>query len=188
MSQPKPVKPPLLVNLRDLTRQPGQSRQLKLSAPAPADLGTSVLAVPPGSELVLQLLLESVLEGVLVSGTLQAEARGACVRCLDSLTVDLTVELQELFVYPERHQAAQRSGDQQAEEERLLLDHQADLEPMVRDSIVLALPFQPVCQPDCPGLCPECGVRLAEQVGHQHEQVDSRWHSLADWLKRDQEN
>lgn len=57
----------------------------------------------------------------------------------------------------------------------------ADLEQVVRDTVVPALPFQPVCQEDCEGLCPECGVRLLDHPGHAHEvPVDSRWAALAD--------
>ena len=60
-----------------------------------------------------------------------------------------------------------------------LEDDLLDLEPLLRDAVVLALPFQPVCRPDCPGLCPQCGARLADEPDHQHEQaIDPRWAGL----------
>ena len=60
-----------------------------------------------------------------------------------------------------------------------LEDDLLDLEPLLRDAVVLALPFQPVCREDCPGLCPECGARLADEPDHQHEQaIDPRWAGL----------
>ena len=50
---------------------------------------------------------------------------------------------------------------------------------MLRDAVVLALPFQPLCRDDCPGLCTECGARLADDPGHQHESaIDPRWATL----------
>jgi uncharacterized protein len=55
-----------------------------------------------------------------------------------------------------------------------------DLEPVVRDAVVLALPFNPLCDPDCQGLCVSCGVRMADaEPGHSHDEVDPRWASLA---------
>ena len=49
----------------------------------------------------------------------------------------------------------------------------------MRDAVVLALPFRPLCRPDCAGLCPECGVRLDDaEPGHHHEQLDPRWSAL----------
>jgi uncharacterized protein len=97
---------------------------------------------------------------------------------LDDVELPLDVPVQELFVYPERAEAARESGDDQ-DEEQVLVGETADMEAAVRDAIVLALPFQPVCREDCPGLCPECGVRLVETPGHHHEVRDLRWSALA---------
>lgn len=183
---PDPASP-LVISTRELARRPGTSRRDHKSFDAPEDLGSDIIAVPKGNRIEWDFLLESVLEGVLVTGSVSARARGACVRCLDGLDLDLEVDVQELFVYPERHGAAQESGDQDAEEERVLHDDCADLGPSVRDAIVLALPFQPVCRDDCPGLCAQCGQRLAEAPGHQHEVIDSRWSALAGLLDQRQE-
>ncbi|MFN8077041.1 MAG: YceD family protein [Kineosporiaceae bacterium] len=139
---------------------------------APADLGTEVIGVPEGSDLDLDLRLESVMEGVLVSGTATGTAVGECVRCLEAVEQDLFVDLQELFVYPGR------AHEEDEDDLREIEDDLIDLEPALRDAVVLALPFQPVCAEDCPGLCSECGVRLAEDPGHQHVDVDPRWAAL----------
>jgi uncharacterized protein len=145
--------------------------KLTRSVPAPAGLGLDVIGVPEGSEIVLDLRLESVVEGVLVTGTARLHFEGECVRCLDPLEFTSAVRLQELFFYPD--QAVD-------DEEALRLEGDAfDLEPVVRDAVVLGLPFQPVCRDDCPGLCPECGVRLADVTDHRHEQEDPRWAALA---------
>jgi uncharacterized protein len=166
------------MSMHDLARQPGSARSLVTTAPAPPDLGTDIIAVPAGSPLELDLLFESVMEGVLVTGHVRATALGACVRCLDDVEWPIDVEVQELFAYPERSEAARQSGDE-GTEERELDGEIADIEPTVRDAIVLALPLQPVCQANCPGLCPQCGARLEEDPGHHHEERDPRWSALA---------
>jgi uncharacterized protein len=152
-------------------------RTLSRSAPAPADLGFDVLGVPHGTPVDLDLRLESVMEGVLVSGTARAVAAGECVRCLDPIERSIEVELQELYAYP----GHERDDDDDAELPQLEGDL-IDLEPVLRDAVVLALPFQPVCRADCPGLCPQCGERLADDPGHSHESTDPRWAALQDLI------
>jgi len=139
--------------------------------PAPADMGIGVVGVPPGSDVVLELRLESVVEGVLVTGTARVQVEGECVRCLDPVTSEQEVRVQELYVYPDQ-------DVDDVEAERLEGDL-IDLEPLLRDAVVLGLPFRPVCRDDCPGLCPECGARLADDPGHRHEQDDPRWAALS---------
>ncbi len=147
-------------------------RKAVRTVPAPADLGTDVLRVPEGSDLVLQLRLEAVMEGVLVSGTARGRMVGECVRCLDDLEQELEVDFQELYAYP-----GERPGDDDEDVYHLEGDL-LDLEPTVRDAVVLALPMQPVCQDDCPGLCSECGARLADDPDHSHDEADPRWAAL----------
>ena len=165
---------PLVIDTRELGRRPGSMRTLSRSVSAPADLGVDVLGVAEGSQLDLDLRLESVMEGVLVSGTARGEVTGECVRCLDPIASPLVVDIQELFAYP-----GQEQHDDETELRRLEGDL-LDLEPVVRDAVVLALPFQPVCRADCPGLCSECGVRLADEPGHAHDAVDTRWAALVE--------
>ena len=164
---------PLVIDTRELGRRPGSMRTLSRSAPAPADLGVDVLGVAEGSQLDLDLRLESVMEGVLVSGTVSAEVTGECVRCLDPIASPLVVDIQELFAYPGHEHHDDEIELHRVEAELL------DLEPVLRDAVVLALPFQPLCRDDCPGLCPRCGARLAEDPGHGHEAVDIRWAALS---------
>jgi uncharacterized protein len=146
-----------------------------LTVPAPADLGIEVLRVLEGSPVELDLRLESVMEGVLVTGSARAELSGECVRCLEPISDDVEARFQELFVYAE-HQTSHDEDDEVSTLEGDLLD----LEPLLRDAVVLALPFQPLCMDDCPGLCPECGARLADDPDHTHEAaIDPRWATLA---------
>jgi len=166
---------PLVLDIHDLSRRPGSSRTASRSVPAPTDLGTELLGVPADSEIELELLLEAVMEGVLVSGSARAEVIGSCARCLTELRRDLEVELQELYAYPESDAAEDEAGRVQGDA--------IDLEPMLRDAVVLALPFRPLCTDDCAGLCPRCGVRLADDPDHRHdEENDPRWAALATLL------
>jgi uncharacterized protein len=155
-------------------------RSLSRSVPAPAHLGVDVLGVPEGSALELDLRLESVVEGVLVSGTVAATVTGECVRCLDPVTRSIVVDVQELYARPGRERDGlhgQRPEDLDEDLPQLEGDL-LDLEPALRDAVVLALPLQPVCRDDCPGLCPECGERLDGDPGHGHDVVDPRWAAL----------
>jgi uncharacterized protein len=167
---------PLVLDTRELGRRPGSERRLTLTAPAPADLGIEVLRVPEGSPIEFDMRLEAVVEGVLVTGTAEAGLAGECVRCLEEISSRMTADFQELFVYDGEDSAGEETED--GETSRLEGDL-LDLEPVLRDAVVLALPFQPLCQDDCPGLCTECGARLADDPEHSHEeQIDPRWAAL----------
>jgi uncharacterized protein len=156
---------------------------VSLTVPAPADLGIEVLRVTEGSPVELDLRLEAVMEGVLVTGTAHATLDGECARCLEPISDDIEVRFQELFVY-EDHALPEDEDD----EVSMLQDDLVDLEPILRDAVVLALPFQPLCKEDCPGLCPECGALLADDPDHAHDAAtDPRWSALAD-LKQTEQN
>jgi len=168
---------PLVLDTRELGRRPGTMRTVRRTVEAPADLGTVVIGVAEGSPVELDLRLEAVMEGVLVSGTARATSTGECVRCLDPIERELVVDLQELYTYPGR--APEDDPDGSQDDLRELDDDLVDVEPVLRDTVVLTLPFQPVCSPDCPGLCADCGARLADaEPGHHHDSVDPRWAAL----------
>jgi uncharacterized protein len=132
-----------------------------------------LVGVPEGAELELTVRLEAVSEGVLVTATGQAPLAGECARCLEPLAQRLDIRSQELFVYspdvgPDAAEGYSLTGD--------LLD----LEPALRDALVLALPLAPLCRDDCPGLCADCGAQLANAgPGHSHgPAIDPRWAGL----------
>ena len=169
-----------MLDTRELGRRPGSQRLVSRSVSAPADLGIEVLRVPEGSPVELDLRLEAVMEGVLVTGTATVALVGECARCLEAIDDDVTVDLQELFVYDDQRASARDHGDDELEDETgRLEDDLLDLEPLLRDAVVLALPFQPLCEDDCPGLCVECGARLKDDPDHTHDTpVDPRWAAL----------
>lgn len=154
--------------------------RLQRTVEAPADFGTDVIGVPQGAPIELDLRLESVVEGVLVTGSARATATGACVRCLEPVDLEVDGVFQELFAYADRaaHHREVGADDAETEEEHTLEGDLFDLEPVLRDAVVPSLPFQPVCQDDCPGLCSECGAHLADDPGHHHEVIDPRWSAL----------
>jgi uncharacterized protein len=164
-----------VLDTRELGRRPGSQREVSRTVPAPADLGIEVLGVPEGSPVELDLRLEAVMEGVLVTGAAAAALTGECARCLEPISDEIEVRFQELFVYDD-HDV---DPDEEFEVSKLQ-DDLVDLEPLLRDAVVLALPFQPLCTEDCPGLCTTCGARLADDPDHGHgEPVDPRWQALS---------
>lgn len=168
---------PLVLDTRELGRRPGSMLTVSRTVAAPEDLGTDVIAIAPGTPVELDLRLESVVEGVLVTGSASATAAGVCGRCLDPLTREVSATFQELFAYPDRAAHHQEVGDDE-DEVHELVGELIDLEPVLRDAVVPALPFQPVCREDCPGLCSECGMHLADDPSHHHDQIDPRWAAL----------
>lgn len=170
-----------MLDTRELGRRPGSQREVSLTEAAPAELGIEVLTVPEGSPIELDLRLEAVMEGVLVTGSAHADLVGECVRCLDPIEDSVDVRFQELFVYEEKSSAEFGDDSEDELDVRRLEGDLIDLEPLLRDAVVLALPFQPLCTEDCAGLCPECGERLADDPGHGHaEPIDPRWAALTD--------
>jgi len=160
---------PYAINVYDLERRPGAERSQRIDIPVTAKLGEGLISVPEGATIDLDLRLESMHEGILATGDATTTAVGVCGRCLIDIEQPVQVDFQELFAYP--------SGE--AFDYEVHDDH-VDLEPLIRDTVVLSLPFQPVCRPDCPGLDPETGERLADQPDQEPTQtVDPRWSALA---------
>jgi uncharacterized metal-binding protein YceD (DUF177 family) len=172
----RPAANPWKVDLRELGRRPGSLHELDRTAPAPGDWRVELIGVPQGAEVGLHLRLESVMEGVLVTGDLDVPVVGSCARCLEPIEDTLHLDVQELYAYP----GSTTEATSEEDEVRRLEGDFLDLEPLVRDTVVLSLPLAPVCTPDCSGLCVDCGQRLDDlPADHTHEVVDARWAALA---------
>ncbi|MGB3685319.1 MAG: YceD family protein [Ornithinimicrobium sp.] len=164
---------------RELVRSPGAMRTVNRTVHTPSMIGTEVIAIPEQAPVVIEMRMESVVEGVLATADVRADARGQCVRCLDDLGLAVIVTVQELFAYPNRADHRVAVGDREQDEDGYRLTNDLmDIEPMVRDAVVTSLPFQPVCRIDCPGLCAQCGARLEDDPKHAHENIDPRWSAL----------
>lgn len=162
------------IYVRDLVHRPGTHREYNRDLTLVEPLGTEVIGVPEGSTATLSVQCEVVTDGIWVSGTFAAQATGECSRCLDEVTLDLEVPVQGLFLYPD----APRDEGDDADDVFEFDGESLDLEGVVRDAVVTSLPFTPLCDPDCPGLCDQCGARLANDPDHAHEILDPRWSAL----------
>lgn len=156
------------VSVHDLIHKPGAMRKVELNIVTEDAMANYAIGVAAGSKLEIDLKLESVHEGIYVSGEVFGEAQGECGRCLDPINGELEVDFQELFAY---------SGT--SEDDFTVEAEQIDLEQVIRDAVVLSLPFQPVCNEDCLGLCATCGEKILNQAQHVHEApIDPRWNAL----------
>lgn len=171
------LRSPWVIGIHELMRRPGEMKHLEREIPAPAGVGIELIRVPEGSPVWVRVQLESVSEGVLVTGVVSADLVGECARCLDEIIDRGEFDLQELFFYPGRD----------ADEDALfVVDDQINLEQPMRDAIVLELPFIPLCREDCLGLCPVCGFALNDDPGHHHQAAtDPRWQALEELTGRD---
>jgi uncharacterized protein len=162
----------LAVDVRELLQHPGAHKHVVLRAVLP-DLATPVASVPAGSPVIVDAELESVVEGLLVTGKVGATVVLRCVRCLRDVEHELEADVRELFGLGSR--------DEEDEGYAVLPDDRLPLDTMVRDAVVLAFPPFPLCRPDCAGLCPECGAdRNAIDCGHGGPgATDPRWAALA---------
>jgi uncharacterized protein len=158
------------IDVRDLLGHPGASKIERLHGSI-GDLGTELARVPEDAPVDGELLLESVLEGVLATGHLTGTMALRCARCLKEFSRDFDVEVAgELFT---------TSPDEGSDDYPLGSGGDLDPEQLVRDAVGLELPFSPLCTPGCQGLCTVCGAdrNLGECPGHQD--VDPRWADLS---------
>jgi uncharacterized protein len=175
----RPAGNPWIVDLRELGRRAGSLHEFDRTLPAPDGWRVELIGVPEGAQVQLHLRLESVMEGVLVSGEVEVPVSGSCARCLEPVDDVVGLDVQELFAYS----GSTTEATSEEDEVRRVEGDFLDLEPMVRDAVVLALPLAPVCDENCAGLCVDCGQRLDDlPADHTHEKLDPRWAGLADRL------
>ncbi|HEV3472246.1 MAG TPA: DUF177 domain-containing protein [Actinomycetota bacterium] len=166
----------LTISVADILGRPGAYRELHLDAPVPGV--TTALARLTPDPAHADLKAESVVEGILVSGTLQADATLECARCLKAFDTDLSVDVCELFVAP-GHEA------QADEDSYRVAGTDIDLEPMVRDALSLSLPLNPLCDESCKGLCARCGKELSGgPCDCTEDELDPRWAELSQLKER----
>jgi len=175
-------------NTHELPRRAGEMKEYQLDLEILEPVGVSLVAVPAGDVIEIDMRLESVTEGVLLSADIYAIAKGECIRCLDPVEIEVERKIQELYRYEptadkggkRKKKSAKVEEDDLDSDEELWLDGSVlNLEIPVRDAIVLDLPVNPLCSEECQGLCPDCGEKwevLAQD--HAHEAIDARWAGL----------
>ncbi len=174
---------PTIVDVSRLSRQPGSMLEISREVPAPGDLTVAMARVPEGSTVDVDLTLESVVEGIWVSGTADVEVTAECSRCLDPIAWSESISIEQMYRYqPTDARGVIIEGADQDEETPQVVDDTIDLEEPLRDAVVLALPLAPLCSPDCGGICPTCGERV-EGEAHDHLVTDPRWSALESLLK-----
>jgi uncharacterized protein len=177
---------PLVINISRLGRRPGSMMTFSETVPSPSRIGLDLIGVDEGAPLQLDLRIESVSEGVLVTGTVSAPTSGECARCLTPITGEVEIDLTELFAYPNSATDATTESDEVGRVGSSGQPDTVDIEQPIIDAIGLAFPLSPLCGPDCAGLCPQCGVPLATaEPGHHHDQIDPRWAKLTGLLDKD---
>ncbi len=178
-------KSSFLFNAHDLPRRAGEMREYELFFDEHEPIGAPLLLVPSHNSIYLDLRLEAVAQGVLVTGNVSAEAVGECTRCLDPVTFPIDETFQELFYYQvdPRQKPKSKEIDVTDEDELLeIVGDLIDLDGAIRDAVILNLPVNPLCSEECEGLCSTCGVKwelLPDD--HAHSSADIRWAGLSDW-------
>lgn len=158
---------PFQISVIDVSRRIGEERNKHIEFDVDERMGEGVAFVPKGAKIVLDVRLEGLHDGILVTGEVETEAIGECVRCLDEVRIPLQVDFGELFGYSPSEEL-----------EFSVHDNHVNCEPLVRDAVVLELPFQPLCDEDCLGLDPDSGKKLMEPREQSEPIIDSRWSAL----------
>ncbi len=166
---------PFVIDVRSLGRRAGEMKQIHRTVTCHDRIGGDMVAIVPESAVDLDLRLQSVTEGVLVTGTVSGDTEGQCARCLDAVSGTVNIYLTELYAYPN----SDTDATSDSEDVHRLEGDEIDLEQAVIDAVGLELPMSPTCRPDCHGLCPDCGAKL-DDVGpdHGHDKIDPRWAGL----------
>jgi uncharacterized protein len=158
---------PFVVHVADLVHRPSSRRQETLSGPTDTIIVTETV-VPAGATLTVNVLLEAVSDGVLVSGDAHVDWNAECRRCLIPVKGSTTATFREMYslhpvegdTYPIQHE-------------------KVDLELVAREAILLDLPLAPLCREECAGLCLTCGADLNDgPCTCAVPAADARWAAL----------
>jgi uncharacterized protein len=181
-----------LFNTHELPRRAGEMKEYQLDLEILEPVGVPLVAVPAGDVIEVDMRLESVAEGILLSADIYAIAKGECIRCLDPVEITVERKIQELYRYEQtndkggkrkKHSSRTDTSDEidlDAVDELWLDGNEMNLEVPIRDAIVLDLPVNPLCSEACLGLCPDCGEKWEKlPEDHAHEVIDARWAGLA---------
>lgn len=180
------------VSVAQVASRAGQSKPIDADFPAPGGIGDDVIGVDEGVPVHVTGSFDSIVDGLVFTAHLTAPVHAECTRCLRPLQRDWDVDVTAFFPYASAEDTAKDharddeveiiAGEEETEDTYPLFNNGAfaDLEALLRDTLVEALPLQPLCREDCRGLCPQCGVDLNEHPEHHHDMTDIRFAALAD--------
>lgn len=186
---------PWAVSVAQVASRPGQSKEIDATFPAPSGIGDEIVGVDEGADVSVVGSFDSIVDGLILNARISAPVHVECTRCLKPIQRDWTVNVTSFFPYEDKSAAGKGgkagkngkeeeadiiAGEDEAEDTYPLLDGGAwaDLEALLRDTLVEELPLQPLCKPDCKGLCSQCGIDLNENPDHQHDMTDIRFAAL----------
>ena len=178
---------PWAVSVAQVASRPGQSKEIDATFPAPSGIGDEIVGVDEGADVSVVGSFDSIVDGLILNARISAPVHAECTRCLKPIQRDWTVNVTSFFPYEEKagkngkeEEVDIIAGEDEAEDTYPLLDGGAwaDLEALLRDTLVEELPLQPLCKPDCKGLCSQCGIDLNENPDHQHDMTDIRFAAL----------
>jgi uncharacterized protein len=155
-----------LVDVQDLLTRPGSSRRVRTAAVID-ELATEMVSV--SDETKFELLLESVVEGILATGNLSGSMTCRCSRCLKDFSRAFNVRVRELFAHIVTEE----------DDHYPITEGEIDLEPMARDAVLLDVPFSPLCKSECLGLCTRCGGDRNLGECTCGPEIDERWAALS---------
>lgn len=169
----------------------GQSKTIDAIFPAPSGIGDGIVGIAEGSDIHVAGTIDSIVDGLVFTGKITAPLYAECTRCLTDIKRDLSVDVTTFFPYDERVSAGKDHGHKNEEVDIIAGEDEsedtyplsrdggfADIEALLRDTLVEALPLQALCKEDCLGLCPQCGINLNENPEHQHNIADIRFAGL----------
>lgn len=175
----------LVIPIEELPTQEGSFREIDLEVPSQLETGVELLRIPVGTPIKFVGRLQTVTDGILVQGEVSATAVGQCSRCLSEIQQDLHESVAEVVFFPESREELIAAGDEEAEEFYVIADDHIDLTPILNDALVLPMPLNPLCKPDCMGLCSGCGERWEDlPADHEHPQRDPRFAVLDELAER----
>lgn len=187
----RPEDSPWAVSVAQIAARPGQSKAIDQAFPAPDGIGDSIVGITAGDDVQVTGSFDSIVDGIVFTGRITAPAHAECTRCLKPITHDWTADVTAFFPFDAAKDARGGrddaevdivAGEDEAEDTYPLVSGGAfaDIEALLRDALVEALPLQPLCKPDCKGLCSQCGEDLNEHPDHHHDVTDIRFAALAD--------
>ena len=185
---PRPEDSQWAVSVAQVASRPGQSKPIDTVFPAPSGIGDDIVGVREGADVRVVGSFDSIVDGLVFTGRIEAPLTAECTRCLKPSDPDWTVNVTLFFPYDAPGADDGRgngeveiiAGEDEAEDVYPLSSDGAfaDMEALLRDTLVEALPLQPLCKEDCLGLCPQCGADLNEDPDHHHDVTDIRFAAL----------